>query len=174
MATHLIVAPLARVLGAVGPEINAVAFLHAIFEEAMVVAAIRPDLDAFAILLIVRCDLAGLVERLQVILDIEADVLSEDAKIGLTVLLPEAFIDFVRVRCSEHAKSAGLSVDPVALECATIWPQEFTVAALDELVVNDGLLGARARLWRVMIVAVGRLITGAINGCQSDLAHVLE
>ena len=107
-------------------------------------------------------------------MDIEADVLSEDAKVRLTVLLPEAFIDLVRVRCSEHAKSASLAVDPVAFECASIWPQEFAISALDELVVNDGLLGARARLWRVMIVAVGRLIARAINGRQSDLAHVLE
>ena len=142
MATHLVVAPLARVLAAVGPEINAVAFLHAIFEETMVVAAIRPDLDALSILLIVRCDLAGLVERLQVVLDIEADVLSEDAEVCLTVLLPEAFIDLVRVWCSEHTKSAGLAVDPVAFECASIRPQEFSISALDELIVNDGLLGA--------------------------------
>ena len=174
MATHLIVAPLARVFGAIGPEINAIALLHAVFEETVVVAAIRPDFDALAILLIVRCDLASLIERLQVVLDIEADVLSEDAEVCLTVLLPEAFIDLVRVWCSEHTKSAGLAVDPVAFECASIRPQEFAISALDELVVNDGLLGARTRLWRVMIVAVGRLIAGAINGCQSDLAHVLE
>ena len=119
---HLIIAPLARVLGSVGPVVDALTLFHTVLKVAVIVAAIAPHFDALAILLVVRRHFRGSIKGLKVVLDVEANVLSEDAKVSLAILLPEALIDFVGVRCAEHAQTTGLSIDPVALESATIGP----------------------------------------------------
>ena len=45
----------------------------------MVVAAIAPNLDALAVLFILRGDFGLSLDRIQVILDVKADVLTKDA-----------------------------------------------------------------------------------------------
>ena len=119
---HLIIAPLARVLGPIRPVVHSLALLNAVLKVTMVVAAIAPHLNALAILLVMGRHFRGFIQSLKVVLDVEADVLSEDAKVRLAVLLPEALIDFIGVRCTEHAQTTGLSIDPVALEGAPIGP----------------------------------------------------
>ena len=92
-SAHFIVGPVASILGAVCPEVDAFSLLDAIFEVAVVVAAIRPNLDPFAILFVL-CGYFGLsLNRVQVILDVKADVLTKDAQVCLSVLLPEALIN---------------------------------------------------------------------------------
>jgi len=49
---HLIVGPTACVLRAIGPEVYTCALFNAIFEDTMVVATVRPDFNAFPILLV--------------------------------------------------------------------------------------------------------------------------
>ena len=138
VAAHLVIGPLARVLGTIGPEVDAKTLLHTIFKVTVIVASIAPHLDAFAILLVLPGDFGARFDRIEVRLDICAEVLSEDAKIGLAVLLPEAFVNFSRGgRRPEHSNSARLSIDPVAFESAAIGPNELAVAALVVLVVHD-------------------------------------
>ena len=92
-SAHFIVGPVASILGAVCPEVDAFSLLDAIFEVAVVVAAIRPNLDPFAILFVL-CRYFGLsLNCVKVILDVKADVLTKDAQVCLSILLPEALIN---------------------------------------------------------------------------------
>ncbi len=56
-ATHFVASPLASVLGPVGPEVDSLSFLDSIFKVAVVIAAVAPDLDSLAVLLILGSDL---------------------------------------------------------------------------------------------------------------------
>jgi len=63
--------------------------------------------------------------------------LAEDAQVGLSILLPETFIDFSGGDWgSEDTNATGLAIDPIALEGAAIWPDELSVATFAVLVVD--------------------------------------
>ena len=111
-------------------------------------------------------------------LNVEAEVLAEDTKICLPVLLPEAFIDLGGGGGgTEHADAARLAVDPVAFEGGAIGPDELAVAALGVLVVDYGvvalLVGVLAALTVVHLVLL-RFLTLAEHRHQAHLAHVLQ
>ena len=52
LATHLIVRPDACVFAPISPKVDAFTLLNTILEKAVVVAAIAPNLDTFAVLLL--------------------------------------------------------------------------------------------------------------------------
>ena len=174
-AAHFVIRPVTRILRTVCPEVNAFTLLDTVFEVSMVVATVGPDLDSLTILLVLRSDLRLRLNRVKIVLNVEADVLTEHAQIRLPVLLPEAFINFfcLRLRCAEHTQATGLSIDPVAFEAAAVRPDHLPVAALRVLVVDDGvvsLLSAEATL------ATGGAadLTVAVDGHHAHLAHVLQ
>ena len=107
----------------------------------MVVAAVAPDLDSLAVLLVlwlqirVRVHAIGCLHSEHVC----SIILSEHAEIGCSVLLPEAFEDII-CGCSEHSNAACLTIDPVAFERASIWPYQLSIPALVVLVVDHRFL----------------------------------
>ena len=92
VAAHLVVRPVPAVLAAVGPEVDAFALLDPVLEEAVVVAAIGPDLDPLAVLLVLRGHLRGVLDRIEIVLDVKPDILAEHAQACLPVLLPETLV----------------------------------------------------------------------------------
>ena len=106
----------------------------------MVVAAIAPDLNAQPILLLLQtCNIRIAFNLVKIILDVRADVLSEDRQIGRSVLRPEAFIDLISWALrSEHSNATWLVVDPEAFKAALVGPRHLSISALDVLVVYDG------------------------------------
>lgn len=56
VATHLVVCPRADVFGPVSPKVDSFALLHSIPEVSMVVAAIAPNFNSLAVLLILSGD----------------------------------------------------------------------------------------------------------------------
>ena len=123
IATHFIVLPGAAVPAAIRPEVNADALFDAVLEETMIVAPIAPHFNPFSVLFVLGCHLGSRVKRINIILDVKTEVLSEHAQACLPVLLPETFVNFFSdARGSENAKATGLTIDPVAFERAAIWP----------------------------------------------------
>ena len=104
----------------------------------MVIAAIAPHLDALAVLFVLRLHIRVSVHAVGRIpcKDVSAVVLTEDAKIGGPVLLPESLKHFVRGR-SEDANATCLTIDPVAFECTAIRPYQLSIATLVVLIIND-------------------------------------
>lgn len=172
ISTHLVVGPISGVLGAVSPEVDAHSLLDAILEVAVVVATVTPHLDALTVLLVLPCDLRTRLNRIQVVLDVRPEILSEHAQVRLAILLPKAFVNFSRGGGGpEDTDSARLPIDPVAFKGAAVWPDQLAVAALIELVVDD------------RVIALLRPVLGAWSsghfalsedGHESDLPHVLK
>jgi len=136
-SAHFILGPLSCVFTAIGPEVNAVFFLDSVSEISVIIATITPNFDTLSILFISIGYLGLSLESIQVVLDIEANILSEYAKIGLFILLPESFIDFFAIAwCSEHTETASLPIDPVAFEGALVRPDHLAISALGVLVIN--------------------------------------
>lgn len=173
VATHLVVGPRADVLGPISPKVNSFAFLHSIPEVSMVVAAIAPYFNSLAILLILSGDFRLRLDGIEVILDVETNVLTEDAKVGLSVLLPESFINFVRLRGTEHSKTTSLSIDPVAFEGASIRPDHLSVATLGVLVVYYRVVALLSPDSSLAAGSCGHF-RATINWHHAHLPHVLQ
>ena len=92
------------------------------------------------------------LDRIQVVLEVNTVVLTEDAEACLTVLLPKTFINFGILPVgwrTVNAKATGLTIDPVAFELAAIRPDNLAIAALSVVIVNHtviALLGSEAPL----------------------------
>ena len=137
IATHFILGPLSCVFTAISPEVNAFFFLDSVSEISVIIATITPYFDTLSILFISIGYLRLSLESIQVVLDIEANILSEYAQIGLFILLPESFIDFIAIAwCPEHSETASLAIDPVAFEGALVRPDHLTISAFGVLVIN--------------------------------------
>ena len=179
MATHLIISPSACVLAAVGPKVASFAFLDAAKEVSMVVATITPHLNAFSILLVLLAarDIRLRVHVVQIFLNVEVCTLTENTEICLAVLLPEALICLhAWFRCAEYTNSTSLPIDPVTFKRAAIRPDEFAVATLSKLVVNDLVTLARREL---VVSRSGSLLNRTfvhfrVDGGHSNLSHILQ
>ena len=123
VAAHLVVRPLAAVLAAVGPEVDAFTLLNTVLEETVIVASIAPYFDPLAVLLVLCRHLGSVLDRVKVILNVKANVLSENTKACLSVLLPETLVQFFSAhRGSEHSKSTSLAINPITFKRTAIWP----------------------------------------------------
>ena len=138
----------------------------------MVVAAVAPHFNSLAVLLILSGDFRLGLDSIKVVLDVEANVLTEHTKVGLSVLLPESFINFVRLRGTEHSESTSLSIDPVAFERASIRPDHFSVPTFGVLVVDNRVV---ALLSSDSSLATGSLghFRATVNWHHAHLSHVL-
>ena len=149
----------------------------------MVIAAIAPHLNAFSILFVLCCRLGLLLQHVKVVHDVAVTLtLPEDAQICGTVLLPEALVDFIaRLRCPVDPNTAGLAVNPVAFEGASIGPHQAPIATLNVLVIDDrlflvwrsALLVALSVISLLSVFKVGLSLL-AIDGHEAHLAHEFE
>lgn len=139
----------------------------------MVVAAVAPHFNSLAVLLILSGDFRLGLDSIKVVLDVEANVLTEHTKVGLSVLLPESFINFVRLRGTEHSESTSLSIDPVAFERASIRPDHLSVPTFGVLVVDNRVV---ALLSSDSSLATGSLghFRATVNWHHAHLSHVLQ
>ena len=172
-AAHLVVRPVASVLGPVGPEIHALALLHTVLEIPVVIRSVAPHLDPLPVLLVLLGDFGLGLDGVEVVLNVEAHVLAEDAEARCAVLLPEALVDLVAVWRAEDAQAARLSVDPVALERASVRPDQLPVPALAVFVVDDRVVSLLGAVLAVVALAARRLAL-LVDGQEARLPHVLE
>ena len=100
--------------------------------------------------------------------------MAEDAQVGLSIHLPEAFIHlFFITWCPKHTQPTGLPIDPVTFEGASIGPDKLTIAALGVLIINNrviALLGSEA----LISVDISRVVAVGENWSQAHLACVAE
>ena len=175
ITAHLIVLPTSCVLWAISPEVDTFSFFDAIPENTMVVAAIGPDLNSLSILFILRRNLWSWLNRVKVILDVKANILTEDAQTSLAVLLPKSFIDIVRQVDwrAEDTQATGLPIDPVSFEGASIGPDHLAIATLGVFVAGNRIV---TLLWADLSLSIERAtsLTTAVNWHHAHLAHVLE
>mmetsp|Transcript_31300 Transcript_31300/g.38721 ORF Transcript_31300/g.38721 Transcript_31300/m.38721 type:complete len:295 (-) Transcript_31300:319-1203(-) len=174
-AAHLVVRPMPRILGAVCPKVHTFALLDTVLEVAVVVAAVGPHFDSFTILLVLRCDFRLRLDRVEVVLDIKTDVLTEDTQVRLPILLPEAFVNFLSLGLgrAEDTQTACLPIDPVTFKAAAIGPNHLAVAALRVLVVDNRVI-TLLRTEASLSTRSAANFAAAINGHHAHLAHVLE
>jgi len=95
VARHLVVRPGTTVSASIVPEVASLALFDAHAEVTMIVAAVAPNLNPLPILFVLcRARVFRILElnRLDVCLNVEALILSENTEIGLAVHLPETFI----------------------------------------------------------------------------------
>ena len=125
----------------------------------MVVATVAPNFDAFAVLLLRwRCLTPG-----SLLVDCR---LPEHAKIRCFVLLPVPLVDLVG-GSSEDPNANDLPVDPVALECGHVGPDELAVATLVHLIVYSGLV----TVLRVVSLLESVLLVRVYAGYIACLVH---
>lgn len=112
-------------------------------------------------------------------LNVKSRLLTENAKIGLSVLLPEALILLrVGLRGPVNSDSTSLTINPVAFESTAIWPNQLAVTTLIELVVDDCVVSWRSSLLRrseiSIAVSTSRALTIPIHRHHTHLAHVFQ
>ena len=176
-STHLIVRPRPRILASICPEVNSLAFFHSVFKVAMVIAPVAPYLDPLTILLVLRLRVIGIHSVVCITKHLLPIILSEHTQLGCFVLLPETLEHFFSWR-SEHSNTASLPIDPISFKCASIWPDQFSIATFVVLVVNHWLLGivlGLALLKPVLLTGIhAGDITSLVDSNESDLSHIFQ
>ena len=180
ISTHFIVGPNASILTSIGPKVDTLSLFYSILEEAVIIATIAPYLDSFSILLLHGCHLWLWFDSFKVILDVKADVLTENAKVCVAVVLPEAFVYlFIGSGRTEHSQAHCLPIDPIALKWASILPDQLAIATLLEDIIDHGIVSLLlAKLLLLLSLALtisrSRYLAIRIHGKVSRLTHVSQ
>ena len=188
-AVHFILTPHACEPRAIGPKVAAFAFFGALLEHPVVEAAIGPDFNALPTYLIIRLAtelisvlmLLKLLELEQVFDHIWLPIFAEYVHIRNWIPQPEALVGIaVGFGCAEHAHADGLAVDPVALKVGAIGPNQITIAASSDLIVDNGLVliakCASTAHWRLiallMILVRHVALRCLLHSLYSDLSNL--
>lgn len=117
LANHFILVPLSSVPGAISPKVDTSALFYSTIETAVVVAAIRPNLDTFRAARIGNWRL----------------LIAENSQTWLFVSLPHSFEYLLVVWGFKDADRYWLSVEPETFEAWAIRPWKFAVATSYQL-----------------------------------------
>ena len=141
LTAHLVESPHSCVLTAICPEVYSFSLLYSVLEITVIVAAVAPDLDSFTILTIVHRSVRLRIYRIKFLFNVLTLIMTEDTEICLPINLPVTLIHLAgHVLGPKDAKAARLSIEPVALERAAIWPQHLSIPTAYIFVIVGGVV----------------------------------
>jgi len=123
LTAHLIFRPVTCILTSIGPEVDTLTLFLSIIKASKIIATITPHFNAFTILLIwLQPIWIGLCSHITLPIHVVYHIiLSENAEVRSLILLPDTF-EYLILHTAEHTNSNCLSIDPVPLKSAIVWP----------------------------------------------------